>query len=213
MKKVAIIFFFLACFTLNNSLQAQQLFRAGFVGGFNFTQIDGDDVAGFDKIGLNTGFLVEIGLDEYERWSAVMEILYSQKGSRSTITNFFIDFKISMDYAEIPLYIRYHDWTGGLTFGAGALIGRSVKSKFVESGIDQTDSYFGGEFPPKKWELGFLVDVSYMFSPTFGLNFRYTNSITAIRSNCDSSLLPGQCLQQRHKTLALRTIIMLAGSE
>ena len=173
----------------------------------NFTQIDGDDIAGYDKIGLTGGFMVELGLDEYERWSAVMEILYAQKGSRSTINYSVVDFTISMDYAEIPLYVKYHDLKGGLSFGLGPLIARSVRNKFVIAGVDNTESHFGGEHPPKKWELAGLVDISYMFS-NFGLSFRFTNSLTGIRTNCDSFISPGQCLRQRHRTLSLRGIYL-----
>ncbi|MEZ4886707.1 MAG: porin family protein [Chitinophagales bacterium] len=214
MKKLSFLLLLFGCFLFNSTAHAQQLFRAGIVGGFNFTQIDGDDVAGYDKLGLNGGFVVELGLDEYNRWSAAMEILYSQKGSRSTLRNSVVDFKITMDYAEIPLLVKYHDLKGGLIFGAGVLIGRSVKNKYEIFGLDETEDYFGGDYPPKKWDVGGIVDVSYMFSSTFGLNFRFTNSITATRTNCDSILAPSnECLRQRHRALALRAIFMFAGQE
>jgi len=212
MKKITLILS-LYCLLFSDFAQAQQLFRAGFVGGFNFTQIDGDDIAGYDKIGLNGGFMVELGLDEDNKWSAVMEILYSQKGSRSTLNNSAVDFKISMNYAEIPLLIKFRDPKGGLTFGAGVLLARSVNNKFVQSGVDLTDSFFGGNNVPKKWEIGAIIDVAYMFSSKFGLSFRFTNSIPSIRTNCNSSLFPGDCLRQRHRTLAVRGIFMFSGED
>lgn len=212
MKKITLIFA-IYCFLISNSIDAQQLFRAGFVGGFNFTQIDGDDIAGYDKIGLNAGFMVELGLDEDNKWSAVMEILYSQKGSRSTLNNSPVDFKISMDYAEIPLLLKFRDPKGGLTFGAGVLLARSVNNKFVQAGVDETEFFFAGNNIPKKWEIGAIIDVAYMFSSKFGLNFRFTNSIPSIRSNCNSNLFPGDCLRQRHRTLAFRTIYMFSREE
>ncbi len=208
MKKIAFILTFCSLCLSFSAVNAQQVFRAGIVGGVNFTQIDGDDLIGYNKIGVTGGFMVEIGLDEYERWSAVMEILYTQKGSRSTIRDNAIDLTITMDYAEIPLYVKYHDLRGGLSFGLGPLIARSVRNKFVIAGVDNTVSHFGGEFPAKKWELGALVDVSYMFS-NFGLGFRFTNSITGVRTNCNSIIAPTQCLRQRHRTLALRGIFLL----
>jgi len=208
MKKITLILAFCSLCLSFNSVYAQQTFRAGIVGGLNFTQIDGDDIAGYNKIGLTGGFMVELGLDEYERWSAVMEILYTQKGSSSTINNSIVGFTISMDYAEIPLYVKYHDLQGGLSLGLGAVVGRSVRNKFVIGGVDNTDSHFGGEFPPKKWEVAGLVDVSYMFS-NFGLSFRYTHSLTGVRTNCDSIISPTQCLRQRHRVLSLRGIFLL----
>ena len=212
MKKIAFLLSF-CCFVFSNSVEAQQIFRAGAVGGFNFTQIDGDDIAGYDKIGLNGGFIVELGLDDENRWSAAMEILYAQKGSRSTLTNSAVDFRISMDYAEIPLTIKYNDLKGGLTFGAGASLARSVRNKYEILGVDETEDYFGGDHPPKKWDISAILDVAYMFSPTFGIQVRHNFSIPAIRKNCDSRLFPGQCLRQKNRGLSLRAIFMFVGEE
>jgi hypothetical protein len=42
------------------------------------TQVDGDDLAGFNKIGINVGPIIHINFNP--NWSASMELLYSQKG-------------------------------------------------------------------------------------------------------------------------------------
>src|SRR5690606_18955322 len=86
------------------------IFTAGFVAGFNASQIDGDDLAGFDKIGLTTGIRAT-----WETPSVIdfnIEFLYSERGSRPDIFNpeYDPDIKVSLAYAEIPVYVTLSDW-------------------------------------------------------------------------------------------------------
>ena len=57
-------------------------FIAGLVAGVNLSQIDGDDLVGYDQIGLNAGARVATVLSP--RWQLSMELLFSQQGSRKT---------------------------------------------------------------------------------------------------------------------------------
>ena len=56
-----------------------QTFSAGLALGFNMSQIDGDKLAGYNKLGVATGARVDAKLDE--RWKLGMELLFSQMGS------------------------------------------------------------------------------------------------------------------------------------
>src|SRR5688500_17244565 len=77
---VLILFF---CTNLNAQsyyVEGDNTFYGGPVLGFNFTQVDGDNYAGYNKVGLNIGGIVytKFGSD----FAASMEISYTQKGSR-----------------------------------------------------------------------------------------------------------------------------------
>jgi len=61
-----------------SSLQAQT-FQASVLLGTNFSQIDGDELQGFHKVGLNGGIRVVAKLND--RWRIGPEILYSQRGA------------------------------------------------------------------------------------------------------------------------------------
>src|ERR1043165_9035546 len=54
-------------------------FYGGLVVGANFAQVDGDNYAGYHRIGINAGGIVYTKFDEH--LAASIEILYSQKGS------------------------------------------------------------------------------------------------------------------------------------
>ena len=54
-----------------------QFFKASVIGSANFAQVDGDHIAGYNKLGLNAGIGIYHDLDETA--SLGFEILYAQK--------------------------------------------------------------------------------------------------------------------------------------
>src|SRR5690349_18221458 len=87
-----------------------QRFSAALVGGLNASQIDGDELAGFDKLGLTGGIKAMMSLGK--RWEANVEFLYSERGSQPDLFNpeYDPDIEISLKYAELPVYISIGDW-------------------------------------------------------------------------------------------------------
>src|SRR5207249_3932615 len=61
--------------------EVPRTFIGGLIVGCNFTQVDGDNYAGYHRAGLNAGGIVYANLGDH--LAASLEILYSQKGSRS----------------------------------------------------------------------------------------------------------------------------------
>lgn len=91
-----------------------KVFFAGLEAGANFAQVDGDYYAGYHKAGLNFG---GIGYMQFKpNWALSMELLFSQKGSKSDVNNPFgrdsvrlTSYNINLNYAEIPVMINYFD--------------------------------------------------------------------------------------------------------
>ncbi len=207
MKQLLIVF--LLCFS--TSIVYGQTFRGGLVLGANFTQIDGDAIAGYTKLGANAGFISEIPLTD--NWIIGFEILYSQKGSATRSA--FISpsgvvgnrFKINWDYAEIPVLIKYRDTQGGLTFGLGLSFNRLVRNRYIEDGLDLTDSYFSNS-PPKNLDINGMVEMSYMFSDFFGLNLRGAYSVFSQRQDLANSRFRNA--GQFNNVVSLRTIFLFS---
>ena len=202
-KGVALALLMVGFLLLTNDVQGQ-LFKAGVVAGINFTQIDGDEVAGYNKFGAHGGFMAQV--DFAPQWYVSFEILYNQKGSRATARSGG-DFKIVMDYADIPVLVKFHDKRGGLTFGAGLELGRLLRTKFVSQGIDATDSFIDSD-KPKKWNLGAVADLTYMFKPAWGIGLRATNSFIKFRTDCVNSKFR-KC-GQFHRAVTLRTVFLFS---
>ncbi|MCB0556047.1 MAG: hypothetical protein KDD02_21045, partial [Phaeodactylibacter sp.] len=90
MKKIQLFLAVLfLLFTVSLSAQTtgpERRFEGGLVAGFNMSQIDGDLLHGFHKLGFNAGGRVNALLNE--RWRIGLELLFSQQGaSRSKLDN------------------------------------------------------------------------------------------------------------------------------
>jgi hypothetical protein len=163
-----------------------QRFSASVIAGFNASQIDGDMLAGFDKLGIVGGLrgTAIIG----DRFDLNVEFLYSQKGSRRDIFSPTIDpeITIKLQYIDLPVYLSYGDWYeeegdyykitahGGLAFGR--LISASIVDDYHSDGVDLeslVDEFNANDI---SFMLGFGIrtSVHWMFS------FRYTRSINLL---------------------------------
>lgn len=151
------------------------LFDAGFSVGANFSQVDGDYYAGFNKLGITAGPIIHINFNP--NWSASLELLYSQKGAKSKPDpNNVNTYLFVLDYAEVPVLINYND-KNRLLFQAGLAYGRNIKAFEEVNGIDTN----GGEVI-KSDELSYVLGGTFLIGEMkhWGANFRYEGSITKV---------------------------------
>lgn len=122
---VTTIALFLFClFFLPENGMAQQRFKAGLIFGLNASQLEGDDSAGYNKLGLHGGLRGVTMLKD--KMDLIIEMLYSQRGSFAKFVQG--DMKVNLQYVEIPVMVSYKDWyledeeyfkvqaVGGLTY-------------------------------------------------------------------------------------------------
>src|SRR5689334_21238513 len=82
-----------------------QNFHAGLLAGISTSQVDGDNLAGYHKVGIKGGVFVNRQLSE--KFALQLEIEFLQKGSRKpvdTIENTF--FLMRLNYIDVPLLAR-----------------------------------------------------------------------------------------------------------
>jgi len=152
-----------------------QTFDGVAILGFNASQIDGDRLAGYNKLGVNAGGKVHARLGDH--FSLGLEMLFTQKGSRSGINQTTPNnaFKIRLDYAEIPILLHYHDKERAI-FGAGVAYGAFFGYKRIEAGVNTTDD----EPPVFSRDVTGLLDLVLIAAKQFGINFRFAYSILPI---------------------------------
>jgi len=160
-----------------------QSFSMSAVAGFNAGQIDGDDLAGFDKIGLTAGLRAR-----WETPSPIdmnIEFLYSQRGSRPDVFNpdYDPDINVNLQYAEIPVYVTLSDWWQPegeyhkASVHAGFSYGRLIQARTEDyantgdSDLDNLVGYFSQN------DISWLAGAGIRFSPHWGMTVRYTRSI------------------------------------
>jgi hypothetical protein len=164
-------------------------FYAGPILGANFTQVDGDNYAGYHKVGLSAGGIVYAHLAE--KLAVSVEILYSQKGARSNIIKeggnraFIINsYKLNLDYAEVPVQLNLFDKRKS-HFGAGLSYSQLIGTK--ETAEVQPASYpvpdFVVDYPVKKMDLNFIMTGNLHLYKGFFANIRFQYSLIPIRTN------------------------------
>ena len=190
--RFTLVAFFLILLSHNSDAQNYYIedphtFFGGLVAGGNFTQVDGDNFAGYHKVGFNAGGIVYARFAE--RIAASMEILYSQKGSRAhrsqrsnTGAYEIYKYDINLNYAEVPIMLNYFD-KNRANFGAGLSYSRLINSKETVTTNNNTfnDTIQLDRFPFKKGDLNFVLGGSLRLFQGFYINLRFQYSLLPVR--------------------------------
>ncbi|MFT4678245.1 MAG: hypothetical protein ACI84C_002599 [Flavobacteriales bacterium] len=153
--------------------------QVGFKGGLTFgpvtSQVHGDGIAGFYKVGISAGALVEMTFTE--RIGSRLEILYTPKGSRSRPDSLNQNYyKLSLQYVEIPLSINFN--YDKFQFDAGIYTGILIRQReFFSPGIA-----FAPNPPYNTIDVGGHIGCRYMLGEKWFAHARYSQSILPIRS-------------------------------
>ncbi|MBK7096722.1 MAG: PorT family protein [Saprospiraceae bacterium] len=181
-KKTIITFICISLFLIISDVILAQKFGGGITLGFNASQIDGDDMAGYHKIGWNSGLNTSYNLND--PWQINVDFLFSQRGSQSQLIPDDTESlrKITLNYIELPVYIAYQDWKieddfykvqGFAGLSAGRLF--SVKNALGDDDIN------GDNF--LKNDLSYVLGAKFMFSKHLGMTGRYTRSFIKMYKN------------------------------
>ena len=172
-----------------------QRIKGAIIGGMNISQVDGDEIYGFNKVGLNTGAAAILPIGK--NLSFQLEILYSQKGSyqskqyEETISdssgNVIADlngqYRLNLNYLEVPFLFHYTDKdiiSAGVGFSYGRLV--SVK-EYEHDTLNQFTTLNDGPYDRNDYSI--LVDLYFRIHkkiPRFKLNIRYSYSMRKIRT-------------------------------
>jgi hypothetical protein len=199
---------FLACILFSASLlicfsetaEAQRIL-GGVSMGVNLTQVDGDDLFGFRKVGINVGPMVEVPFGPKRHWSVSMELLYSQKGSShrgGSDSLYSYSYKLIQNYAEIPVLVHFSDRrsiTGGVGFSYGQLISyKETNSKFY-------NKYFIYQTGLANYDISVIADLQIRLWSKLWANLRYQYSVKSNRTvYIDKSILyPPQNPETRYQ--------------
>lgn len=165
---------------LSYSPLSAQGFTAKAVAGITASQIDGDDLYGFTKIGATGGFAV--GYDFRSRWTGHIELLYSQRGSNATFGYSSETYGfIHTDYLEVPLVLSVRDWyvEDDNYYKAGLHIGPSLGYLFnVHSNISEAENDIDNY---NNIDLSFVLGGTFRLTKHWGCTIRYTRAMTSLR--------------------------------
>lgn len=189
MKFFKIISFLFIVFLLQSTvLQSQtQRFKAGLNLGITAAQINGDDSAEFNKLGLTAGLRAYTILTE--KSDLIIEILYSQRGSRTKLVANAAgpDQLINLQYIEVPIIYTIKDWYQEdkdyhkMHFQAGLSYGRLFNSRFENTGLFVTQPFL------RENDFSWLAGITFHTSAHVGFYARYTRSMNLLYKNTDAN--------------------------
>tara|TARA_B110000196_G_scaffold216713_1_gene186088 strand:+ start:227 stop:820 length:594 start_codon:yes stop_codon:yes gene_type:complete len=169
LKKLAILLF---CGFLTLSIQAQN-FGGGLIAGASTSQVAGDMLGGFNKIGLLTGVYTNLKIKE--NLKVQLEIIYIEKGSRNPNLHKNTIQEITLSYVEVPISINLQQKENlGIELGILPAFIMSSKMNDYFSEIEINPSF-------EKYDFGIFAGINYHLSKKIILNSRISNSIIPIR--------------------------------
>jgi hypothetical protein len=174
-----------------SSSDDDRTFFGGLEAGGNFSQVDGDNFAGYHKAGWNVGVIVYTKLED--QFAASMELLLAQKGSRASqqqlprVANdqntILTDYTIKLNYLEVPILLNYFDKRKS-NFGAGFSYAQLVGSREIykngQGAIFETEAKL---YPFRKFDASFILNGNAHLWKGFFLNLRFQYSLIPIRKN------------------------------
>ena len=168
---------FILCFAITSA----QNFDAGLIGGFCSSQVQGDNLSGFYKLGSRFGAYINYPINK--KMSYQLEMQYLQKGSKKPYTeNSPETYLFELNYIELPATLNYQVKKGiSIESGLGTafLVGYKEQDEITDINTDK----------PNTLALDFLLGVQYQFKQNLKLNIRYANSISRIRNSGQLSSL------------------------
>jgi hypothetical protein len=195
------------CIVLLSGTVSAQRFIGGVAVGMNLTQVDGDEVFGYYKVGFNGGPFVKLMLDKKQRFSLTMELLYTQKGALKKSNGSYVEYfakgdttfidplypeydrtilyKLRTDYLEIPLLFHYDDPRSKISIGIGFSWARLAYIKEMEWDFSMPDSSSGARRLNTtvssgryhKNDWGIIADVKIPIYKGLKFNFRFQYSM------------------------------------
>ncbi len=197
MNSRRLIFLFIFSFSLILSERSFSQHILGAVSaGINLSQVDGDEVYGYKKVGFNGGPSVIIPFGKDKKWSVTLELLFSQLGSRqksvypisntidSARAGFYDGYRLSLNYVQVPVIVHFTDKrfiAGGLGFQYGQLVGVTEYEDYNDNrGFARSTTTLQG--PYTRADIQALADVRIRIYRGFWFNVRYSYSILPIRT-------------------------------
>ena len=168
-KRFAIL---LCCGFLTISVQAQN-FDGGIIAGASTSQVAGDMLGGFNKIGLLAGVYTNLKIKE--NLKVQLEITYIEKGSSNPNLHKSTIQEITLSYMEVPISINLQQKESlGVELGIlpAFIISSKMNDYFSEIEIDPSF---------KKYDFGIFAGINYHLNKRIILNSRISNSIIPIR--------------------------------
>ncbi len=188
MFRLAWIIICIACCFAHQGKAQTKRFGTGIFAGLGLSQIDGDDMQGYDKPGIHFGLRgIAYILPKFEFHT---ELSYSQRGSQSKgykATN-NQGRRLELDYGSITALAVANDWFHPLKeyfrlqFYGGVSLGRLIRIQAIDPSISDNRRTNFNELIPyyNTTDFSMVIGANIKTTRFSGLTFRYNRSMNKI---------------------------------
>ena len=177
--KLKLHVFFVLSFLLFQTNSIAQNFKLILSSGINFSQVNGDNLAGFHKLGLVAGAGVSRNISNNQQWS--FEFLYSENGSKDIVTlgDPIQDSIFKFNYIEIPFCYHYQ-FKPNLNLQLGVYTGVNIKSVYSDglANYDVSEQIYALDY-------GILGGLSYELNPQTKIQTRLSTSVLDLNNSME----------------------------
>lgn len=159
-------------------LVSAQRFKGGIIGGITASQVDGDQLAGFNKLGLTYGVYTNTFISD--NWRTQLELKCSGRGAfgnRGTKDNPDL-YQLNLHYVEMPLSLAT-GISSKIAVEAGLAFAYLMNFSLYDSHGKVPASEFTQQY--KSTDYNFFSGASYILNEKTELNIRYSYSMFPIR--------------------------------
>lgn len=162
-----------------NGINAQT-FSAAIQAGLVASQIDGDQYAGYNKPGPFIGINGIARLKEKIYLETGLAYVFRGSQSEFIQDNSYPQFKIKLQYIDIPVTFHYKDWLEPeaefyrMDFYAGGYFGRLLSASAEYSGYDDVTDLFN------KNEIGIIIGGAYSFGPHGSVGAKWCRALNYV---------------------------------
>lgn len=162
----------------------ERTFYGGLSLGAVFSQLDGDNFAGYHNIGLTGGGIVYARVAP--RIAPSLELLYTQKGAVSNTEKNAINvrvnsYKVKLNYMEVPVMLNYFDKRKS-HFGIGLSYSQLISQTETTTTTPALPAtYNPDDYPFRKYDINAVAGVNLHLLKGFFLNIRYQYSLLSVR--------------------------------
>lgn len=164
------------CLMMGTGLSYGQGFKGGLTFGITGSQINGDDIAGYDKFGLMAGVFVYTTKNPEQAFKT--GAYYIGKGSRKRENPDQGDYhtiKNHLDYVEIPFLYLYR-WERFSAEGG-------LAAAYLIRGFIEEDGYrIHGDYNFNPYDFSAILGMNFMLSEQLSSGLRLSYSVLPIRS-------------------------------
>ena len=158
-----------------------QRIHAFLSSGMAASQIEGDELKGFNHFGYTGGVGALTALSANGRWGMSVEAAFSQRGAYNNSGDPY-SIKLNLNYVDIPLLVHYQDPYGGMLLGLGVEYSRLVQQP--HNTMKYNDKYFIPDtsdmtFLPN--DLSVVADARFTIWRGLQFNLRWQHSLLPVK--------------------------------